>query len=192
MEPASPIPESTTALCALTEISANGNLTQRGLSRSLGISLGRTNQLLRELAKGGLIRTEQQGGNRRRYTLTALGETLRSRRAVLWARTHHRVLAAARGYLRERLAQLRASGHLSVVCLGGGELLELMLPVAREIGISVQAVLDPRDPAPEYCGIPVVHDPDDARIGRVSAALRVTPGIPWERTPVVGLGGDGA
>ena len=44
------------ALDLLRELSSNGHLTQRDLAKKIGISLGKTNYLIRELTKKGLIK----------------------------------------------------------------------------------------------------------------------------------------
>jgi len=44
------------ALFILKELSSNPQLTQRDLSQKIGISLGKTNYLIRELAKKGLLK----------------------------------------------------------------------------------------------------------------------------------------
>ena len=44
------------ALGLLRELSSNGQLSQRDLAKKIGISLGKTNYLIRELTKKGLIK----------------------------------------------------------------------------------------------------------------------------------------
>ncbi|MBU1871417.1 MAG: MarR family EPS-associated transcriptional regulator, partial [Candidatus Omnitrophica bacterium] len=44
------------ALFILKELSSNSQLTQRDLSQKIGISLGKTNYIIRELAKKGLLK----------------------------------------------------------------------------------------------------------------------------------------
>jgi len=59
-------------------LSSKGDLTQRDLSAHLGVSLGKTNYLIKELIKGGLVKIQNfaRGGERikkMKYVLTKDG-----------------------------------------------------------------------------------------------------------------------
>lgn len=51
------------ALAIIKELESNPTMTQRAVSQKLGISLGKTNYLLRELIKKGLIKGESFSAN---------------------------------------------------------------------------------------------------------------------------------
>lgn len=51
------------ALSVIKEIEANPSITQRAVSKKLGISLGKTNYLLRELIAKGMIKGESFSAN---------------------------------------------------------------------------------------------------------------------------------
>jgi len=62
-------------MLALTEIESNPEITQRQLSKNIGIALGLTNVLVKNLAQKGLIKASQAGWKRWIYNLTPKGIT---------------------------------------------------------------------------------------------------------------------
>ena len=62
-------------LSALLEIELNPEITQRQLSSKIGIALGLTNVLIKNLAQKGLIKASQAGWKRSIYNLTPQGIT---------------------------------------------------------------------------------------------------------------------
>ena len=75
-EQESPIlPEGYRELRLLSEVDYNPEITQRQLSTRLGIALGLTNLLLRNLAQKGYLRATQAGWKRWVYAITPLIST---------------------------------------------------------------------------------------------------------------------
>lgn len=62
-------------MLALQEIEQNPEITQRQLSKNIGIALGLTNVLIKNLAQKGLIKASQAGWKRWIYNLTPQGIT---------------------------------------------------------------------------------------------------------------------
>lgn len=95
----------------LGEFESRGVLSQRALARKLGIALGLTNQLVRELAGRRLISCSRSDGSRAgvEYRLTDAGRRYQAH--VSRARMHSLVeaYAEARERIRQRLNALAAS-----------------------------------------------------------------------------------
>lgn len=95
----------------LTELESGAAVSQRALARKLGIALGLTNQLVRELAQLRFINCSHRraSGGAIEYRLTRTGRTHKA--AVLRARMRTIVAAydEARGHIQERLTELAAS-----------------------------------------------------------------------------------
>ena len=95
----------------LSEFESRGTVSQRALARKLGIALGLTNQLVRELAGRRLISCSRSGGSRAgvEYRLTGAGRRYQAH--VSRARMHSLVEAYAepRERIRQRLHALAAS-----------------------------------------------------------------------------------
>lgn len=62
-------------------ITRNPTMTQRGLSRTTGLSLGMTNLLIKRLTRKGLIKVNQLDWKRTSYLLTLRGAAEKSRKA---------------------------------------------------------------------------------------------------------------
>lgn len=119
----------------LSEIEANPEVTQRQLSRRMGIALGLTNVLLRNLAQKGYVRATQAGWKRWLYAVTPDGFSHKFRLTVAYI---HRVLdhyQNVRQTLREQLEPLALNQESRIAIYGTGEFAELVYLGLREIGI---------------------------------------------------------
>ena len=119
----------------LSEVEATPEASQRDLSRRMGIALGLTNVLLRNLAQKGYIRATQAGWKRWIYAITPSGFT---RKVQLTVSYIHRFLdhyQQVRQTLRGELASLALNDESRVAIYGTGELAELVYLGLRELGI---------------------------------------------------------
>jgi hypothetical protein len=91
----------------LNEIQAAGDrVSQRSLSREIGIALGLTNLLVRSLVRKGLVRIVRIKPNRVKYLLTAAGITEKTRISRLALQNSIRFYVDARERIRERFEAL--------------------------------------------------------------------------------------
>jgi hypothetical protein len=119
----------------LSEVYNFPDATQRDLSRRLGIALGLTNALLRNLAQKGYIRVTHARWKRWLYALTPQGFTRKIHLTVSYI---HRFLdhyQTVRQTLRQELAPLSLNAESRVAIFGSGELAELVYLGLREAGI---------------------------------------------------------
>ena len=119
----------------LSRLDENPDATQRQLSIRLGIALGLTNVLLRNLVQKGYIRVIQATWKRRLYTLTPTGF---SRRINLMVDYVHKVLdhyQSVRQTLREQLQPLELNAESRVAIVGTGEFAELVYLGLKELSI---------------------------------------------------------
>jgi hypothetical protein len=119
----------------LSEVDRDPDVTQRQLAQRIGIALGLTNVLLRNLVQRGYVRVAQASWKRRIYTLTPEGFF---HRVGLMRAYIHRILAdyqKIRGTLREELEPLSLNEESRVAIYGTGEFAELVYLGLREIGI---------------------------------------------------------
>lgn len=122
-------------LLLLTEVDASPDVTQRQLSRRVGIALGLTNLLLRNLTQKGYVRVSRATWKRRLYTLTPDG--FAHRIGLLLAYVHRFLdhYQRVRQTLREQLKPLALHEESRVAICGTGEFAELVYLGLREIGI---------------------------------------------------------
>lgn len=147
----------------LSEVEGNAEVTQRQLSSRVGIALGLTNVLLRNLTQKGYVRVARASWKRRLYTLTPEGFARRLRLMVSYI---HRVLDDYQGVrqtLREQLAPLALNKESRVAIYGTGEFAELVYLGLKEIGIEEMDVFAPNaSPGSSFLGMPV-HDVESLR-----------------------------
>ena len=147
----------------LSEVQGTPEVTQRDLSRRVGIALGLTNVLLRHLAQKGYVRVTRAGWKRWLYTLTPEGF---SRKIQLTVAYIHRSLdhyKKVRQTLREELEPLALNEESRIAMYGTGEFAELVYLGLREIEIEEIDIFGPRSPGSgKFLGM-LVHDVETLR-----------------------------
>ena len=119
----------------LSEVDREPEASQRDLARRVGIALGVTNVLLRNLAQKGYVRVTHAGWKRWLYTLTPEGL---SRKVHLTVSYIHRTLdhyRTVRETLRQQIAPLALNEESRIAIYGTGEFAELVYLGLKEIGI---------------------------------------------------------
>ena len=136
----------TRELRLLTEVEGKPEATQRELSQRVGIALGLTNVMFRNLAQKGYLRVTQAHWKRWLYALTPEGFSHKIRLTVAYI---HRVLdhyQNVRQTLREQLEPLALNAESRVAIYGTGEFAELVYLGLKEIGIEEIDVFDTKYP----------------------------------------------
>ena len=126
----------------LTEVSETRDLTQRQLSLKVGIALGLTNVLIRNLIQKGYLRVSKASWKRRLYNLTPEGV---SHKVRLTKGYISRVLdhyENVRITLREQMEGLNVNKESRVAVYGTNEFAELVFLGLREMGIEDIKIFD--------------------------------------------------
>lgn len=122
-------------LQVLSEVEGSPTITQRELSQRVGIALGLTNAVLRNLMKRGYVRATQAGWKRWLYAITPEGFSHKVRLTVAYV---HRVLdhyQKVRQTLREQLEPLALHQESRIAIYGTGEFAELVYLGLRDMDI---------------------------------------------------------
>ena len=144
-------------LLLLSEVEGKPEATQRELSQRVGIALGLTNVMLRNLAQKGYVRATQAHWKRWLYALTPEGISHKIRLTVAYI---YRVLdhyQNVRQTLREQLEPLALHAESRVAIYGTGEFAELVYLGLKDIGIEEIDVFGTKDSPGRFLGMPV-HD----------------------------------
>ena len=140
----------------LAEVQRSEGATQRDLSRRVGIALGVTNMLLRNLAQKGYIQVTHAGWKRWLYALTPAGF---SRKIQLTMAYIHRTLnhyQKVRETLREEMECLELNLESRVAIYGTGEFAELVFLGLKEKGIEEIEIYSRASPdGRKFLGMPV-------------------------------------
>ena len=126
----------------LSEIASSDVVTQRGLSKRLGIALGLTNLYLKRLIRKGYVKVVNLQRNRIRYLITAQGIAEKSRLTYEYLQYSLQLYQQARMILRGRFRALAEQGRKRMVFYGVGEAAELAYLCAREMDLELVGVVD--------------------------------------------------
>ncbi len=140
----------------LERLENNGHLTQRDLSREVGIALGLVNHLLRKMVKKGWIKIKNIDAKRMRYLITPEGA--REKSSLLYKRvegTIHFYLEAKR-VIKEKVIHLKNEGIEDVSIYGINHISEVLFIVLKELGLELDSVVDEKKEGKEWFGYKVI------------------------------------
>jgi DNA-binding MarR family transcriptional regulator len=138
------------ALQILDELSNNNSLTQRELSKRLGIALGLVNSYLKNLIKKGYITVKNIPPRRYVYYLTPKGFAEKSRLTLRLLQDYTRVYRQAKATLKELFRQLEAEGAKKVVFAGSDEVAEIAYITIQETELELVGVVDEERAGEEF------------------------------------------
>jgi len=149
----------------LSEVEDNPNITQRQMSQRIGIALGLTNVLLRNLIQRGYIRVSNATWKRRLYSLTPEGLSHKMHLTVGYIRRVMHHYRTVRETLNAELSVLGIHAESRIAIYGTGEFAELVYLTLRELGIEEIEVFNSDDSSCDrFLGMPVLPiaslDPD--------------------------------
>lgn len=134
--------ESYRSLLLLSEIAGEEPLSQRELSRRLGIAVGLVNSYLKNLVAKGYVRVKNFPRNRYAYLLTPQGVAEKSRLAYQHLSYFTNLYTVARQDYLALFRRLEAAGVREVAFCGVDEVAEIAYLSLQETGIRLAAVLD--------------------------------------------------
>ena len=149
-------PSSYRELQILSEIEADPEVNQRQLSLRVGIALGLTNMLLRNLAQKGYVRATKANWRRWLYALTPEGFSHKMRLTTAYVNRvlHH--YQKVRQTLREQLEPLALHSESRIAICGTGEFAELVYLGLRELDIEEIVIFGPtKATGQKFLGLPV-------------------------------------
>jgi len=147
--------ESYRSLLLLSEIAGEELLSQRELSRRLGIAVGLVNSYLKNLVSKGYVRVKNFPRNRYAYLLTPQGLAEKSRLAYQHLSYFTSLYTVARQDYRDLFRRLEAAGVSEVAFCGVDEVAEVAYLSLQETGLKLVAVMDDAKSGDEFFGVPV-------------------------------------
>jgi len=139
----------------LSEIAGEEPLSQRELSRRLGIAVGLVNSYLKNLVAKGYVRVKNFPRNRYAYLLTPTGLAEKSRLAYQHLSYFTNLYTVARQDYLALFQSLKAEGVTQVVFCGVDEVAEVAYLSLQEVGLELVAVLDDDAVGERFFGMPV-------------------------------------
>jgi hypothetical protein len=153
--------DSSIVLGVLSAVESNSRITQRKLSRDLGIALGLTNLYLKRCVRKGWVKVGQVPMKRYAYYLTPKGFVEKARLAGEYLSWNLEFFRRARRQTTELFLEARDRGLRRFVLIGAGDLAEVAILSAADAGIEVIAVIDPGADHDVCAGKPVYHSARD-------------------------------
>lgn len=144
----------------LEEISGQSHVTQRGLSKKLGVALGLTNLLLYRLTRKGYIKVINLQRNRLRYLITPQGLAEKSRLTCEYLEYSLQFYRHVRRFLAASLIPLAAAGCRDILLFGTGEVAEIAYLTMQEMDLNLVGVVDGENGRGKFLGIPVISPAD--------------------------------
>jgi predicted transcriptional regulator len=147
--------DSSRSLQLLSEISGEEPLSQRELSRRLGVAVGLVNSYLKNLVSKGFVRVKNYPSNRYAYLLTPQGIAEKSRLAYQHLSYFTSLYTVARQDYLELFRRLEDAGVREVAFCGVDEVAEVAYLSLQETGLKLVAVMDDGRSGEDFFGVPV-------------------------------------
>ena len=141
----------------LERLENNGHLTQRDLSKEVGIALGLVNHLLKKMVTKGWIKIKNIDAKKIRYLITPEGASEKS--SLLYKRvesTIHFYLEAKR-VIKGKVMHLKDEGIKDVSIYGINHISEVLFIVLKELGLELNSVVDEGKKGEEWFGYKVIN-----------------------------------
>jgi DNA-binding MarR family transcriptional regulator len=148
--------DSSRSLQLLSEISGEEPLSQRELSRRLGIAVGLVNSYLKNLVSKGFVRVKNFPSNRYAYLLTPQGIAEKSRLAYKHLSYFTSLYTLARQDYLNMFRRLEQSGVTEVLFCGVDEVAEVAYLSLRDTGLDLVAVMDDLRQGGVFFGLPII------------------------------------
>ncbi len=139
----------------LNEVTQKPDVTQRELSKRIGVALGMTNLMLYRLVKKGYIKISSTNRSRIRYLITPKGLIEKTRLTYEFIQYSLQLYGRVRQSLREQLAILAETKNRRVLLYGTGELAEIAFLSIQEIGLELIGVAAETPTCERFLGHPV-------------------------------------
>ncbi len=141
----------------LEKIENNGHLTQRDLSKEVGIALGLINHLLKKMVKKGWIKIKNVEARRIKYLITPEGA--REKSSLLYKRVENTIhfYLEAKEVIKEKVMHLKNEGVESVSIYGTNHIAEVLFIVLNELKLGLAYVVDDKKDGKEWFGYKIVN-----------------------------------
>jgi DNA-binding MarR family transcriptional regulator len=160
----------------LGAVERGDHVTQRSLSRELGIAVGLVNAYLKRCINKGLIKVREAPARRYAYYLTPKGFVEKSQLVASYLVYSFDFFRRARSSCEAMLLTARESGHRRISLVGASELAEIAVIVATEVGIDIVVVVDKNLTRSRFLNIPAAKDfPEPANTDAAVITSLATP-----------------
>lgn len=126
-------------------IEKDANITQREISKTIGVAVSMVNQYIENFVEKGLIKKKKHSTKTVEYFVTKKGMERRKLLNIWYLKSSHEVYLSAKDNIIKFLNHIIDKGFKKILLYGAGEVAEIMLQVMNDdnnIPLEVLAVVD--------------------------------------------------
>ncbi len=146
----------------LQRLEENSHISQRELSRKVGIALGVTNACLKKMVEKGLIKIKGINHKRIGYYLTPKGFQEKSRLTYNYLKRTIHFYLEAKKEIFSKLEEICADGAKSIVFCGSGDMMEIAYITLQGVNLKFLGIVDEPSDNQKVSSVGVVVQPIEA------------------------------
>jgi DNA-binding MarR family transcriptional regulator len=140
----------------LTAVDRDSAISQRTISRELGVALGLANAYLKRCIRKGWIKVQHVPRRRYLYYLTAQGFAEKTRLSAEYLSSSFNFFRKTRAQLTELMQECVDRGCHRIAFAGVSDLAEMGTICGHDFDIDIVSVIDAEHAGRRFCGLPVV------------------------------------
>ena len=119
----------------LSEVSENDMVTQRELSRKLGVSVSTVNLLMNKMIREGLIKMTQVSQKQALYMLTPVGMMEKAQKTVRYLKVHYIAIFETKEKIMAVLDELNKESDIIYILMNNDEMSEILTIAVQEFKV---------------------------------------------------------
>ena len=139
----------------IKEIEKGESVSQRTISKELGVALGFANTLIKKFVKKGFLKLSQAPMKRYAYYITPKGLVEKSRLTAQYLKSSLEFFKKSRIEFESEFLKIKDLEYDNVLIVGVGELAEIAIMASNLINIRINGVLDPKTSLKEFYGLKI-------------------------------------
>lgn len=139
----------------INEIEKGESISQRTISKELGVALGLANALIKKFIKKGFLKLSQAPMKRYAYYITPKGLTEKSRLTAQYLKNSLEFFKTSRVEFEQEFLKIKELSYSNLILVGIGELAEIAIMASHSINLQIDAILDSKTNVKQFYGIKV-------------------------------------
>ena len=139
----------------INEIEKGESISQRIISKELGVALGLANALIKKFIKKGFLKLSQAPMKRYAYYITPKGLTEKSRLTAQYLKNSLEFFKTSRVEFEQEFLKIKELSYSNLILVGIGELAEIAIMASHSINLQIDAILDSKTNVKQFYGIKV-------------------------------------
>lgn len=157
----------------MSEVAENENVTQRELSKKLGMSVSTVNVLINKMIREGLIKMTQVSQKQVLYMLTPVGIMEKAKKTAIYLKAHYRAIFDTKEKIKFAINMLNQEYDIIYVLICNDEMGEILAMVAHEYKskhnkANIQIIKSKKEiDMKDYCSSILLHMADNEEVNKI-------------------------